>query len=711
MLAWKSFKTSRFCFALQLAFLLLAVFLFFAPDIALAQGTFGTDPVADNIALASTDIRIIIVRIINVFLGLLGIIAVSIIVYGGFTYMTSGGAEDKIANAKKIMINGVVGLTVILSAFAIVQFVFRSLSDATGIGGGRNAGAGRGFGFQNFAGSGALGDIVDDHFPFRGAVDVPRNTRIAVTFSEPINPASLMENTNGSCWGDNGQPTLNCPAGAVPYFGDCQVPAGEALNPAIHCDQILADSVKVFKVPEDNADPVMELASAAAVYDAQGQVNTFVFLPNEPLGSNEEPKRYQVELTSDILKAEGGDVSAFANDRDGRYYWNFTVGTEFDFDPPHVSRVYPREGQTIARNSILQVTFNEAMNPIAVAGILRANGAFSNVIFGDIQVEGQWKITNGYKTIEFVPSEACGQNSCGEIMYCLPHICGGDETCGHEVLVRTAELLDDGVFTATPEITGSIDMAGNALDGRSDAEVLISHDNVPQNKPAVVAERQINAAEKVADNFWWSFNVDNTIDRSVPNITRVLPVLDQGNVESDAPLQVFFSKPMWLSTFTGIAVEEYPGEARPGNPIPDGFEDIRNMWIRAVSDADADGNTITNIEHREFGPNNFDLYYFPNLPSTIKSVNQNCIYPGRGPAYDQAASRAAAAGAAEPPDCEVVADINGAVNPGPNCAPVNGEAETDTGCVTTQGNNLVTSNIDACLLQMRQNSPRFAPGQ
>jgi hypothetical protein len=40
-------------------------------------------------------------------------------------------------------------------------------------------------------------------------------------------------------------------------------------------------------------------------------------------------------------------------------------------------------------------------------------------------------------------------------------------------------------------------------------------------------------------------------------------------------------------------------------------------------------STVQTIKHRVFGPNDADLYYFPILPSTIKSKNQQCLYPGR----------------------------------------------------------------------------------
>ncbi len=85
--------------------------------------------------LASTDVRITIGNIIRVAMGLLGIIAVVIILIGGFTWMTAGGNEEKVGEAKKWIFSGIIGLAIILSAYAIANFVVSSLVTATTSGG------------------------------------------------------------------------------------------------------------------------------------------------------------------------------------------------------------------------------------------------------------------------------------------------------------------------------------------------------------------------------------------------------------------------------------------------------------------------------------------------------------------------------------------------------------------------------------------------
>lgn len=108
---------------------LLGLTLFFAVPKVLAQVSTGIEFGAYT-GLVNTDIRIIIAKIIRAALGLLGILAVCLIIYGGYEYMTAGGKEEQIEKAKDIIKNTAIGLAIILSSFAIAQFVISSLTTA-----------------------------------------------------------------------------------------------------------------------------------------------------------------------------------------------------------------------------------------------------------------------------------------------------------------------------------------------------------------------------------------------------------------------------------------------------------------------------------------------------------------------------------------------------------------------------------------------------
>ncbi len=107
------------------------------PMVALAQGAVTTNEllpgqIATELGQQQQDLRITIARIIRTAMSLLGIIAVLIILYGGFKWMTSGGSDEAVGDAKKIITAGVIGLIIILTAYAIASFVISSLVTATG---------------------------------------------------------------------------------------------------------------------------------------------------------------------------------------------------------------------------------------------------------------------------------------------------------------------------------------------------------------------------------------------------------------------------------------------------------------------------------------------------------------------------------------------------------------------------------------------------
>jgi hypothetical protein len=80
--------------------------------------------------LTSADPRVVAKNLIQVILGFLGIIAVVIILLGGFKWMTAAGNEDKVGEAKKIIVAGVIGLIIILGAWAIANFVLTNVMSA-----------------------------------------------------------------------------------------------------------------------------------------------------------------------------------------------------------------------------------------------------------------------------------------------------------------------------------------------------------------------------------------------------------------------------------------------------------------------------------------------------------------------------------------------------------------------------------------------------
>jgi len=69
-------------------------------------------------------------KIITQFITLLGIVAVVIILYGGYQWMTASGDQAKVDKGKKILTQGIIGLVIIVLSYAIANFVINALSKA-----------------------------------------------------------------------------------------------------------------------------------------------------------------------------------------------------------------------------------------------------------------------------------------------------------------------------------------------------------------------------------------------------------------------------------------------------------------------------------------------------------------------------------------------------------------------------------------------------
>ena len=80
---------------------------------------------ANPLPQVSTDGRL--QTMLNVVLAVTGAIAVLIIVLAGFRYIVSQGNPSEVAQARNAIIYALIGLVVIMFAFAIVNFVLEGL--------------------------------------------------------------------------------------------------------------------------------------------------------------------------------------------------------------------------------------------------------------------------------------------------------------------------------------------------------------------------------------------------------------------------------------------------------------------------------------------------------------------------------------------------------------------------------------------------------
>ena len=70
----------------------------------------------------NTDVNSVIRTAINLFSGIVGVVAVIMIVTAGFKYITSGGDSAKLTSAKNTLVYALIGIVIVVLSQAIVKF-------------------------------------------------------------------------------------------------------------------------------------------------------------------------------------------------------------------------------------------------------------------------------------------------------------------------------------------------------------------------------------------------------------------------------------------------------------------------------------------------------------------------------------------------------------------------------------------------------------
>ncbi|MFH1145582.1 MAG: Ig-like domain-containing protein [bacterium] len=546
--------------------------LFGAP--ALAQ--VDVNPVvATDFGLVTSDLKSVIVTSIQILLGLVGLAAVVIVMYGGYKYMTSNGIADKVEAAKKIIKNGLVGLGIISLSYAIVVFVYQLATGQLGGQGSEFTARQRSSGF-NGASYGLGGGSLRYVYPEPYANNVARNTKIMAQFREQIDPPSFIDST------DSVFNQANCPA-SLPADSVCG-----KLNSA-NAQIVSADSETAL-----NGDDAVVMTV---------DKRSYVIRPLNPLGNDKVPTGYTISMAN-IQKVNGKQAFGSAG-----YQWTFTVGTFLDNTPPTVVSVLPAKDSTVARNTIVEVRFSEAVDVTLATGITEVNedgslkaGTFSNMLVqtGTQTIPGSWEIGNGFKTVTFVSAVSCGENitnSCGEQVYCLP----GDS-------VMAATVKSESFLGARDGIT---DTAGNPLDGD------------PKTKD-------------VFESYEWSFSTSNVLDLTAPQVTSVTPAKDTADVSRKGPFNALFDKQLNTST---VSTDNYwiiysdPACTAYGVSESD-REELVNQGCFPERGYTVSSHTedITTASLSSYYPYlSPDMGYSLRLTNKIRDAYQNCFNPPSGP--------------------------------------------------------------------------------
>ncbi len=98
---------------------------------AASATTFSIGNTGGSLGLGTSDLKTTVLNVIKLLLGLMTLIAVSLVIYGGFVWLTAAGNEENVEKAKRIISAAVIGLVIIILAWAIVIFVANTTANVT----------------------------------------------------------------------------------------------------------------------------------------------------------------------------------------------------------------------------------------------------------------------------------------------------------------------------------------------------------------------------------------------------------------------------------------------------------------------------------------------------------------------------------------------------------------------------------------------------
>lgn len=96
-----------------------AVLGIFSPMISMAAITLPNAPSG----AVTTSLTTVISNVLNTAMGVVGLIAIVVIVYGGIKLTMSGGEEEQSKAGKNYITYGIIGLVVVILAYSIVKFI------------------------------------------------------------------------------------------------------------------------------------------------------------------------------------------------------------------------------------------------------------------------------------------------------------------------------------------------------------------------------------------------------------------------------------------------------------------------------------------------------------------------------------------------------------------------------------------------------------
>src|SRR3989344_1188081 len=388
-------------------------FAFLTFNSALAQGL--TSPDVAGTGLSTQSLENTIINIINAALALAGIIALVILIYGGYVWMTSGGVPQRIVLAKKILLSAVIGLIIILTSWAIVNFIINGMN----------------------GGPGGPGVVVLPPPPLPGAssfvrkwVD-PKNNEANVPLCRIIQ-AGFSDNLSVGTVNSNNVIIKEYCA----IINNCDLHDDGAVNTSDSCQ---GDNYCGYNIATDG------------VFNVTGK--TFEFLPNKEWLDNTQNR---IELTGNIQNLSLSEFLVPATSI-------FTTGTTTDNIPPQVlPNISPANGDTdVCLIKSVTVQFSEPMRVSSLQDALTLNSNDPDYASLEIDPISPASLTfdssiPSSNTAAYFPTVLYAQNQAYN-----PVLRSGEDVNGNKSLEAPEDLNGNGKLDAIQ------DACLNSLDGNA----------------------------------------------------------------------------------------------------------------------------------------------------------------------------------------------------------------------------------------------------
>ncbi|OGL88884.1 hypothetical protein A3H75_01975 [Candidatus Uhrbacteria bacterium RIFCSPLOWO2_02_FULL_51_9] len=109
---------------------LTVVVAFFVPLTTHAAGDYGLRATAEVAGLdTNSNLPQVVGKMVGAGLSLLGLVFLGLMLFGGFRWMTARGEEKPVTQAKDTITNAIIGIAIVVGAYAITDFVLKAVTD------------------------------------------------------------------------------------------------------------------------------------------------------------------------------------------------------------------------------------------------------------------------------------------------------------------------------------------------------------------------------------------------------------------------------------------------------------------------------------------------------------------------------------------------------------------------------------------------------